>query len=88
MPLFKVHVTYDISSKHPHKSNVYAYENQTRDQQKIPANFKSTIQNTSEKQLDKEYWFSLQEGEGREKEECLCYIQACGCKKKKTDEKI
>ena len=31
-PLFKVHVTYDISSIHLCKSNVYGFENQTRDQ--------------------------------------------------------
>ena len=51
-PLFKVHTTYDISNIHPCKSNIYAYENQTHDQQKISMNFKSTTQNTSDGQLE------------------------------------
>ena len=48
MQLFKVHATYDINSIHPRKSNVYAYENQTRDRRNIPVNFKSTTQNFSD----------------------------------------
>ena len=59
-PQFKVHVT----SAHPHKSNMYAYENQTRDQQNIPANFKTPTQNTNKGQLDKSCRFCLQEEEG------------------------
>ena len=53
VPLFKEYTTYDISSIHSRKSNVYAYENQTRDQQNISANLKSTTHNTSDGQLDK-----------------------------------
>ena len=68
-PLFKIHATYDISSIHLRKPNVYSYKNQTRDQQKIPANFKSTIQKTSDGQQDKSYRFYLEEREGIEKED-------------------
>ena len=75
MPLFKVHATDDITCIQPHKPNVYTYENQTRDQQKIPMNFESTTQNTSDGQLAKKCRFCFQE-EGRGKcEECLCHVR-------------
>ena len=48
---------------------VNMYKNQTRDQQKIPTNFKSTTQNTSDGQLKKKYRFCLQEEGGVDKEE-------------------
>ena len=60
-------MTYDISSIHPRKSN--ADENQTRDQRNIPANFKSTTQNTSDRQLDKSYRLYLDEEEEIEKDD-------------------
>ena len=42
---------------------------------RFPWIFKSTKQNTSDGHLEKKYWFCLQEGEGREKEECLCFVR-------------
>ena len=47
MRLMTSSVTYN-----PRKSKEYADENQTGDQQKIPANCKSTTQNSSDEQLD------------------------------------
>ena len=84
-PKGKIYKTKSLGHYITRKPNAYAYENQTSNQQKIPTNFKSTTQNTSDRQLDKKYWFCLQEGEGSEKEECLFRVRRKKERKRKKE---